>query len=328
MEQDLIKIEEVGAEVIYQQDRAAIDIQISTAKAYPRNIKRAIENSIAIVTMDKETASTCTYAVPRAGKAITGPSVHLAKILAQNWGNLRIETKVVGIDARHITSQGVCFDLENNIAIKVEVKRSIMTSKGRMTDDMITVTGNAGNSIALRNAVLSVIPKAIVDKVYGEAKSKITGDVSDKTKLLARRKQVIDGLKDTYSLTEAEIIGAVGKASVDHLTSDDLVVLIGIGTAIKDGDTDIDTAFRRTKSHGDKNEAQLQRLIFKTEEEARAFFVDEQGFTTDSVVGKFLYSLAKEKGFELIVTNKPPQQTPEEKKANMKAGANQSPTLM
>lgn len=326
--EDLVKIEEVGAEVIYQQDRAAIDIQISTAKAYPRNIKRAIENSIAIVTMDKETASTCTYAVPRAGKAITGPSVHLAKILAQNWGNLRVETKVVGIDARQVTSQAVCFDLENNLAIKVEVKRSIMTKSGRMTDDMITVTGNAGNSIALRNAVLSVIPKAIVDKVYGEAKSKITGDVSDKTKLLARRKQVIDGLKDTYSLTEAEIIGAVGKASVDHLTSDDLVVLIGIGTAIKDGDTDIDTAFRRTKSHGDKNEAQLQRLIFKTEEEARAFFVDEQGFTADSVVGKFLYSLAKEKGFELIVTNKPPQQTPEEKKANMKAGANQSPTLM
>lgn len=326
--EDLVKIEEVGAEVIYQQDRAAIDIQISTAKAYPRNIKRAIENSIAIVTMDKETASTCTYAVPRAGKAITGPSVHLAKILAQNWGNLRVETKVVGIDARQVTSQAVCFDLENNLAIKVEVKRSIMTKSGRMTDDMITVTGNAGNSIALRNAVLSVIPKAIVDKVYGEAKSKITGDVSDKTKLLARRKQVIDGLKDTYSLTEAEIIGAVGKASVDHLTSDDLVVLIGIGTAIKDGDTDTDTAFRRTKSHGYKNEAQLQRLIFKTEEEARAFFVDEQGFTADSVVGKFLYSLAKEKGFELIVTNKPPQQTPEEKKANMKAGANQSPTLM
>jgi len=325
--EDLVKIEEVGAEVIYQQDRAAIDIQISTAKAYPRNIKRAIENSIAIVTMDKETAATCTYAVPRAGKAITGPSVHLAKILAQNWGNLRIEAKVVGIDARQVTSQAVCFDLENNLAIKVEVKRSIMTKSGRMTDDMITVTGNAGNSIALRNAVLSVIPKAIVDKVYGEAKSKITGDVSDKTKLLARRKQVIDGLKDTYSLTEAEIIGAVGKASVDHLTSDDLVVLIGIGTAIKDGDTDIDTAFRRTKS-GDKNEPQLQRLIFKTEEEARAFFVDEQGFTADSVVGKFLYSLAKEKGFELIVTNKPPQQTPEEKKANLKAGANQSPTLM
>ena len=262
--EDLVKIEEVGADVLYQQDKAAIDVQISTAKAYPRNIKRAIDNSIAIVTMDKETAFTCTYAVPRDGKAITGPSVHLAKILAQNWGNLRVEAKVVGIDIKHITSQAVCWDLENNLGIKVEVKRSIMTRKGRMSDDMITVTGNAANSIALRNAVLSVIPKAIVDKVYNEAKHKITGDVSDKTKLLARRKQVVDGLKDTYSLTEAEILGAVGKAAIDHLTSDDLVVLIGIGTAIKDGDTDVDTAFRKGSKKAEPK--QDSRQGYKQEE--------------------------------------------------------------
>lgn len=268
MEDEIVKIEEVGSEVIYQQDRAAIDIQISTAKAYPRNIKRAVENSIAIVTMDKETASTCTYAVPRAGKAITGPSVHLAKILAQNWGNLRVEAKVVGIDAKQVTSQAVCFDLENNLAIKVEVKRSIMTKTGRMSDDMITVTGNAGNSIALRNAVLSVIPKAVVDKVYNEAKAKITGDVSDKTKLLARRKQVIDGLKDTYGLNEAEIIGAVGKASVDHLTSDDLVVLIGIGTAIKDGDTDVDTAFRKAPKKPQQSGEEKKENLKKNQNQA------------------------------------------------------------
>lgn len=333
MEQDLVKVEEIGSEVIYQQDRAQIDIQISTAKAYPRNVKRAIENSIAIVTMDKETAATCTYSVPRGGKAITGPSVHIAKILAQNWGNLRIEAKVVGIDLKHVTSQAICFDLENNLAIKVEVKRSIMTKQGRMNDDMITVTGNAGNSIALRNAILSIIPKAIVDKVYNEAKSKITGDVSDKTKLLARRKQVVDGLKDTYSLTETEILSAIGKASIDHITSDDLVVLIGLGTAIKDGDTNIETAFRNgSKSNvniSDK-ELQLQKINFKTEEEARTFFVTDQGFTPESVEGKLLFSLAKEKGFELIIAGISASKLSdaEQKKADMKKNTNQSPTLM
>ncbi len=327
--EDLVKVEEVGMEVIYQQDRAAIDIQISTAKAYPRNIKRAIDNSIAIVTMDKETASTCTYAVPRAGKPITGPSVHLAKILAQNWGNLRVETKVIGIDLKHVTSQAVCFDLENNLAIKVEVKRSIMTKTGRMSDDMITVTGNAANAIALRNAVLSVIPKAIVDKVYGEAKSKITGDLSDKTKLLAKRKQVVDGLKDTYSLTEAEIIGAVGKASVDHLTSDDLVVLIGIGTAIKDGDTDIETAFRKGNKKGKpENETQYEPLKFKNEEEARTFFINDQGFKPEAVEGKKLFTLAKEKGFDLIIAGISSVKLSDatEKKNNLKN--NQAPTLL
>jgi hypothetical protein len=240
-------IQQVSPQVVYEQDKAAIDVQISTAKAYPRNITRATQNALAIVTIDADTAKTCTYSVPRGGKAITGPSVHLAKILAQVWGNMRVEAKVVSIDATQVTSEAVCFDLENNLAIKTQVKRSIVGRTGRYSEDMITVTGNAANSIALRNAVLSVIPRAIVDKIYNAAKQTITGDVSDKTKLIAKRKQVVDALKDTYSVTEKEILFAIGKAAVDHITPDDLVVLIGIGTAIKDGDTTVDQAFRGVK---------------------------------------------------------------------------------
>lgn len=244
-EQEDVVIQEVhGNDIAYQQDKATIDVQISTAKAYPRNIKRATENSIAVVTMDVETASSCTYAVPRGGKQITGASVHLAKILAQFWGNLRVEAKVVNIDARHVTSQAVAYDLENNLAIKVEVKRSIIGKYGRFNDDMITVTGNAGNSIAMRNAILNVIPRAIVDKVYKSALSTITGDISDKSKLIAKRKQVLDGFKDSYNVTEAEVLKAIGKATVDHITAEDLVTLIGIGQAIKDGDTTIEEAFK------------------------------------------------------------------------------------
>ena len=250
-----VTVQEIAdVQTIYQQDKAAIDVQIATAKAYPRNVKRAIDNSIALVTMDKETASTCTYSVPRGGKAITGPSVHLAKILAQNWGNMRVEAKVISIEGRQLTSQAIAFDLENNLAIKVEVKRSIMSKNGRFNDDMITVTGNAANSIALRNAVLSVIPKAVVDKVYNEAKKTITGDVSDKTKLIARRKQVFDGFKDSYEVTEAEALAAVGKAVLDHITADDLVVLIGIAQAIKDGETTVEMAFRSKKGTAQANE--------------------------------------------------------------------------
>jgi hypothetical protein len=262
MTDENISIENLDLQTIYQQDKALIDGQVATAKAYPRNIKRATENAIAIATMDRETATTCTYSVPRGGKAITGPSVHLAKILAQCWGNMRIETKVIAIDAKQVTSQAIAFDLENNIAIKVEVRRSIMTKNGRMTDDMITVTGNAGNAIALRNAILSVIPKSIVDKAYNESKKVITGDISDATKLLQRRKAVFDGLKNTYNLTEAEILSAVGKAAIDHITGDDLVVLIGAGQAIKDGDTTVELAFKSGKAKAPEINKEAERIQF------------------------------------------------------------------
>ena len=236
---------EISPSAIYQQDKAAIDVQISTAKAYPRNIKRSTENAIAIASMDLETANSCTYSLPRGGTPITGPSVNLALILAQTWGNLRVDAKVVSIDDKHVTSEAVCFDLETNLAIKAQVKRSIVgKSNKRYSDDMITVTGNAANSIAMRNAILKVIPRAVVNKVYSAAKQVITGDISDETKLLKKRTQVIDGLKGAYEVTEAEILSAIGKASVTQITADDIVVLIGIGTAIKEGDTTVEQAFR------------------------------------------------------------------------------------
>lgn len=242
--QELELVQQVSPEVMYLQDKAQIDIQISTAKAFPRNIQRAINNALAIVTLDVETAQTCNYALPRGGKTITGPSVHLAKILAQNWGNMRIDSRIVGIDDRHVTSESVCWDLENNLAIKAQVKRSIMTRNGRMNDDMITVTGNAANAISLRNAVLSTIPRGVVDKVYNTAMRKITGDLSDKDKLISKRKQVFDGFKDTYEVSEKEVLAIIGKSAIEHVNADDILVLIGLAQSIKDGDTTVEMAFK------------------------------------------------------------------------------------
>jgi len=246
-----------GNEMAMLREKASIDIQVSTAKAYPRDMQKALSNSIFTVTMDIETASTCTYSVPRGGKAITGPSVHLAKILMQNWGNIRGETKVIEIGQRDITSQSVIWDLENNAALKVEVKRSIMTDKGtkRMTDDMITVTGNAANSIALRNAIFGIIPRAIVDKVYSASQQKIIGDDQNFAK---RVKDVLAGFKKVYDKDEAAVLPLVGKAKIDQLTKGDLVVLIGVAQALKDGDVTAEMVFKPAVKTGDEKKADLK----------------------------------------------------------------------
>jgi GDP-L-fucose synthase len=44
MQNEEIVVTELQAQdVVYSQDKASIDMQISTAKAYPRNVKRALE---------------------------------------------------------------------------------------------------------------------------------------------------------------------------------------------------------------------------------------------------------------------------------------------
>jgi hypothetical protein len=222
-------------------ERANVDSQVATAKQYPRDIKRSINNSIAMATMDYNTAQSCGYALPRGGKPITGPSVHLAKLIVSNWGNVRAEAKVVKITDKQVISRGTCWDLENNVATAFEVRRSIVGKSGkRFTDDMITVTGNAANAIAYRNAVFSVIPKAITDKVYQAAQHFITGDLSDEEKIVARRKKCIDFFKDEYGISEEEVVMLCGKQTVNQIQAEQIALLLGITQSLKDGDTTVE----------------------------------------------------------------------------------------
>ena len=247
-------------------ERANVDSQVATAKQYPRDFMRSVNNSIAMATMDYKTAQSCGYALPRGGKPITGPSVHLAKLVVSNFGNIRAEAKVVQITDKQVISRGTCWDLENNVATAFEVRRSIVGKGGkRFSDDMITVTGNAANAIAYRNAVFSVIPKAVIDKVYQAAQHFITGDLSDEEKLVARRKKCLDFFKDEYGITEEEVVMLCGKQTVNQIKADQIALLLGITQSLVDGDTTVDELMKPYRAEENK-----KTILAKATEAAKA----------------------------------------------------------
>lgn len=246
-----VEAQEVQVVQVDAVERANVDSQVATAKRYPRNIKRSIDNSIVMATMDSETAQSCGYALPRGGRPITGPSVHLAKIVVSNWGNMRTEAKVVQITDKQIISRGTCWDLEANVASAFEVRRSIVDGKGkRYSDDMITVTGNAANSIAYRNAVFSVVPKAVVDKVYKAAQRFITGDLSDEEKLIKRRTDAINHFSEEWGIAEAEVIRLCGKQTVNQIRANEIALLLGMAQSLKDGDTTVEDLIKPFRGDG------------------------------------------------------------------------------
>ena len=246
------------AQSVIQMDaieKANVDVQVATAKQFPRNITRAIQNSIVMATIDPDTAQTMRYALPRGGKPITGPSVHLAKLIVSNWGNIRAEAKVVQITDSQVVSRGTCWDLENNVATAIEVRRNIKSKNGqRFSDDMITVVGNAANSIAFRNAVFSTIPKAVTDKVYKAAQECITGDLSDEAKLLQRRTQCLKFFLDEYGITEEEVIKLCGKQTVNQIKADEIALMLGIYQSLKDGDTTIEEVLEPIRKEKKKDD--------------------------------------------------------------------------
>ena len=255
---EVAQVAQGDAQSVIQMDaieKANVDVQVSTAKQFPRNVTRAIQNSIVMATIDPETAQMMRYALPRGGKPITGPSVHLAKLIVSNWGNIRAEEKVVQITDSQVVSRGTCWDLENNVATAIEVRRNIKGKGGqRFSDDMITVVGNAANSIAFRNAVFSVIPKAVTDKVYRAAQECITGDLSDEAKLLQKRTNCLKFFNDEYGITEDEVIKLCGKQTVNQIKAEEIALMLGIYQSLKDGDTTVEEVMEPIRKEKKKDD--------------------------------------------------------------------------
>ena len=255
---EVAQVAQGDAQSVIQMDaieKANVDVQVSTAKQFPRNVTRAIQNSIVMATIDPDTAQMMRYALPRGGKPITGPSVHLAKLIVSNWGNMRAEAKVVQITDSQVVSRGTCWDLENNVATAIEVRRNIKNKNGqRFSDDMITVVGNAANSIAFRNAVFSVIPKAVTDKVYKAAQECITGDLSDEAKLLQKRTNCLKFFNDEYGITEEEVIKLCGKQTVNQIKAEEIALMLGIYQSLKDGDTTVEEVMEPIRKEKKKDD--------------------------------------------------------------------------
>lgn len=220
--------------------RAELDQQITTARAYPRSLKRFLNECMQMCTLNEQVAEACFYALPRGGKTIEGPSVRMAEIVLSGWGNSRAGARVVDEGAEFITAQGVFHDLQANVQITMEVRRRITDSKGRRYNaDMIAQTGNAACSIALRNAIFRGIPRAFWNEPYESARKCAVGDI----KTLANRRADALQFLQKMGASEAQVLAVLGVAGVEDVGLDHLATLKGLVTAIKDGDTTIDQAF-------------------------------------------------------------------------------------
>jgi hypothetical protein len=225
--------------------RAEIDRQIATAKAHPRILSVVKRKMLDFATLDSETAEGCFYKLPRGGKVIEGPSIRLAEIAACTYQNMRIESRVIDTDLGdnpHVTIRAMAFDLENNVAVAIEKRRRITgkKSKGGVPDeDDINLAVNAGSAIALRDAIFKVVPLALVKPVMEQAKRTATGDAKTLTE---RRGKCIDQFSK-MGVSKDRVLAAIEKQSVDDIGLAELETLIGLFTAIKDGQTNIDEAF-------------------------------------------------------------------------------------
>lgn len=271
-------IEVAQAEMLQAINRAEVDVQIATAKQYPRDVNAVLNKIATYATMDRETAEDCFYKLKRKDakgndSIIEGLSVRMAEIIAGAWGNIRVQTRIIGNDGRMITAQAICHDLETNFAVSKEVKRSILTKNGYpFSQDMQVVTGNAAASIAFRNAVLTVIPKAVTKRIINDVKKVALGQDIDLEK---RRKAIIEYFGN-LGVTEQQLFDYLNITKIEEIDKEKVFELRATANAIKEGTTTVQETFIRPAAEA-KKQAAGEKAAKTAQEKAAAAIAQATG---------------------------------------------------
>jgi hypothetical protein len=224
----------------YAATKAQIDVQIATARSYPRNLSTVGSFLQRAVATDEETAVSCIYSLPRGNTPARGPSIRFAEILTMAWGHMRVWSRIVDEGPTFVVVAGGAHDLQTNNVFEQEVVRRIVDSRGnRYSPDMIQQTVNAAASIAQRNSVLKVIPEFIWRPAEKACLDRIVGDV----KTLNERRIKAIGQFALFGVTPEQIFKKLGVADVNGITGDHLVNLVGIFNAIRESQTTVDEQF-------------------------------------------------------------------------------------
>lgn len=238
-------VQVVPTSAMMEITRGEVDMQVATARAYPRSITAFKHEALTMATLDKETAAECTYAIPRGGKIITGPSIRFAEILASAYGNIREEKRSLEPGQTTVTGRGTVWDMERNRLVSVEASRRITKTNGkRYGDDMITTTANAAASIAHRNAILTCIPKAFWKQIHEKVQEVAAGDA---TTLVEDRTAAI-GWFDRAGISAARVFSTLKVESIEDIGLKQLATLKGMITASREGSMKLHEAFPDTEA--------------------------------------------------------------------------------
>ncbi|WP_030917460.1 hypothetical protein [Streptomyces sp. NRRL B-24720] len=162
----------IGQATAVEQSRAVAEVQaaIYVARQFPREIGRA-RNSMQSACQSMALAGKAFYRFPRAGGAVEGSTIHLAKTLAQSWGNIQYGVTEMRRDDEYRQSemQAFAWDVENNTRhVLTFIVPHAKFAKGKVEAliDLRDIYENNANNGArrLREAIFATIPDWFIEE--------------------------------------------------------------------------------------------------------------------------------------------------------------------
>jgi hypothetical protein len=261
-------------------ERAEIDVAISTARKYPRDIADSIKMCRELATRTPQIAKTCNYTIKRGGKLIPGPSVHFARIVAYAWGNSTALARVIGCDRNDAHLQGVFHDLQQNSRIGIEMDWPVQPPHNDTPErwkDQMGLAKRGGAAVALRTAIFNCIPMALFMDIAETCKLVAVGE--GKTFIQSRDAAIIQ-FKE-IGVTQDQLYRYLDIGGLESIDTDHLIHLHAILQAITDNTMtvidvfgDKETKFDKAKPPGGQKVQKPEKPPQKAQKQEQEDFLD------------------------------------------------------
>lgn len=221
--------------VAIEQERAMAEVKakIAIAKQFPRSVSVAMANLIESC-KSIDFAQAALYSVPNKG---SGPSIRFAEEAARVYGNFDTGHKELFRDNEKSEVLVVAWDIENNNwQHRHMVIRHVKDTKlgPKPFRDQSEIDNHIANVAAkqMRGRILALLPKALIDAGIAECRRTLQGENAGKP-IGERIIRMITTFKK-LGISDKDIEKRLGY-SVDAMNEDDIIDLLGVYNAIKDG---------------------------------------------------------------------------------------------
>lgn len=219
--------------------RAMQEVQVTmlTAKRFPRN-RILSEKNILEECSRYDLAISAFYKYKRGNTEVSGLTIHIARMMAQQWGNLKHGLRILEQNNEESRVEAYAWDLETNYMPTLEfVVKHVRELKGGKSypltsyRDISELIKNYG-ARNVRSCIFQVIPKSIIAKAETRLnKALLSGDKGMSLKDGVIR--MLSAFKD-LGVSEQMIEKKLG-FKIDVIAPKDLTELLKSYNSIKDG---------------------------------------------------------------------------------------------
>lgn len=221
-------------ETASQREIAEVQAAMAIAKRFPRDPIAAMDRILQACTRPT-LAEGALYSYSRGGSEVSGPSIRLAEVAAQSWGNIQFGIRELEQRNGESTVEAYAWDIETNTrqskVFQVAHKRHTKRGSFRLEDprDIYEMVANQG-ARRLRACILGVIPGDVIEAAVKQCETTLRASADTSPDAL---KKMVDAFGQ-YGVTKTQIEKRI-QCRLEAIRPAQVVQLKKVYASLRDG---------------------------------------------------------------------------------------------